>query len=122
MGKLRKMAAMASAAAVLAVGLPVGTANAVAGPPFSDVDANTPHSNDIYWMFDSGISTGWPVGNGQNVYRGMSKVVRQDMAAFLRREAKRAKVEGADTWKPSATDWKRFKDVNKSTPHAEDIL
>ena len=122
MGKLRKIAAMASAVAVLAVGLPVGTANAVAGPPFSDVDANTPHSDDIYWMFDSGISTGWQVGNGQNVYRGMSKVVRQDMAAFLRREAKRAKVEGADTWKPSATDWKRFKDVNKSTPHAEDIL
>lgn len=122
MGKLRKMAAMASAVAVLAVGLPVSTANAVSGPPFSDVDANTPHSNDIYWMFDSGISTGWPIGNGQNVYRGMSKVVRQDMAAFLRREAKRAKVEGADTWKPSATDWKRFKDVNKSTPHAEDIL
>lgn len=50
MGKLRKMAAMASAAAVLAVGLPVSTANAVAGPPFSDVDANTPHSNDIYWI------------------------------------------------------------------------
>lgn len=122
MGKLRKIAAMASAAAVLAVGLPVGTANAVAGPPFEDVNAQTPHSDDIYWMFDSGISTGWADAYGRRTYRGMSKVVRQDMAAFLRREAKRAKVEGADTWKPSATDWKRFKDVNKSTPHAEDIL
>lgn len=44
------------------------------------------------------------------------------MAAFLRREVSRRNIGDARTWKPSATDWRRFTDVNRSTPHAEDIL
>lgn len=44
------------------------------------------------------------------------------MAAFLRREAVRMGVADAASWKPTATDWARFRDVNRNTPHAEDIL
>ncbi|MGO5319729.1 GH25 family lysozyme, partial [Bifidobacterium boum] len=52
----------------------------------------------------------------------MDSVKRQDMAAFLRREAKRLGVKDAASWKPSDKDWKQFRDVTKQTPHAEDVL
>ena len=70
----------------------------------------------------AGISTGWIEPDGTRTFRGMDTVKRQDMAAFLRREAKRMGVGDADSWKPSASDWKAFRDVSKSTPHAEDVL
>lgn len=82
----------------------------------------TPHAADIQWLADNGISGGWLEANGTYTFRGMSPVVRQDMAAFLRREAVKRGVSDAATWKPSDADWKRFKDVNSSTSHAEDIL
>ncbi|WP_101393256.1 S-layer homology domain-containing protein [Bifidobacterium pseudolongum] len=89
---------------------------------FVDVSASTPHVDDIRWLADRGISTGWKEADGKYEFRGMSPVARQDMAAFLRREAKNRGVGDAASWRPSAADWKRFRDVNKSTPHAEDIL
>ena len=89
---------------------------------FVDVSALTPHVDDIRWLADRGISTGWKEADGSSTFRGMSPVVRQDMAAFLRREAKNRGVGDAASWRPSAADWKRFRDVDKSTPHAEDIL
>ena len=51
--------------------------------PFPDVVASTPHRDDILWLAWAGISKGYPDGT----FRGMSPVYRQDMAAFLRREA-----------------------------------
>ncbi|PKU90478.1 internalin [Bifidobacterium pseudolongum subsp. globosum] len=82
----------------------------------------TPHATDIQWLADNGISGGWLEANGTYTFRGMDTVKRQDMAAFLRREAVRRGVGDAATWKPSTADWERFKDVNSKTPHAEDIL
>ncbi|KAB8288622.1 internalin [Bifidobacterium ramosum] len=52
---------------------------------FSDVDARTPHADDIVWLATTGISTGWRERDGSYTYRGMKPVVRQDMAAFLHR-------------------------------------
>ncbi|ATU19867.1 S-layer homology domain-containing protein [Bifidobacterium choerinum] len=114
-------------AVLSAIGLSLGLfvpspAMAAVQSPFRDVDLTTPHLDDIRWLADAGISTGWPLGDGTSVFRGMSTVVRQDMAAFLRREAKRFDIANAKAYTPSQTDWRRFKDVNRSTPHAEDIL
>lgn len=99
---------------------------------FRDVNASTPHLDDVDWLSYTGISTGWKEADGTTTFRGMSPVVRQDMAAFLYRLAKRHCIAdicntGADSanwtpWEPSAADWKRFADVNKSTPHAKEIL
>ena len=89
---------------------------------FRDVSSSTPHSADIAWAAESGISTGWLESDGSRTFRGMDTVKRQDMAAFLRREAVRMGVADAVSWKPTATDWARFRDVNRNTPHAEDIL
>lgn len=125
MNRIRKSARVM--AVLSAVGLSLGLfvpspAMAAVHLPFRDVDLTTPHLNDIRWLADAGISTGWPLGDGTSVFRGMSTVVRQDMAAFLRREAKRFDIANAKAYTPSQTDWRRFKDVNRSTPHAEDIL
>ena len=89
---------------------------------FADVSKDTPHVDDIRWLADRGISTGWKEQDGSSTFRGMSPVVRQDMAAFLRREARNRGVGDAASWQPSAADWKRFRDVDRNTPHAEDIL
>lgn len=85
---------------------------------YRDVTFRTPHYDDVMWLSQYGISTGWSDGT----FRGADTVKRQDMAAFLRREAVRRGISGAATWKPSAADWKQFNDVTSSTPHAEDIL
>lgn len=82
----------------------------------------TPHAEDIQWTADAGISAGWPEQYGSHVFRPMNMVVRQDMAAFLRRLAVKNDIGDAADWIPSDTDWSRFKDVTKDTPHAEDIL
>ena len=89
---------------------------------FRDVSSSTPHSADIAWTAASGISTGWIEPDGTRTFRGMDTVKRQDMAAFLRREAVRMGISDAAAWKPSAGDWAKFRDVDRSTPHAEDIL
>lgn len=89
---------------------------------FTDVSASTPHEADINWLSDSGITKGYANSDGTTRFEGMTSVYRQDMAAFLRREAVKRGIDDAATWKPSAADWKTFRDVNKSTPHAEDIL
>ena len=89
---------------------------------FSDVTDKTPHFEDIIWLADNGVSTGWLMADGRYEFRGMDTVKRQDMAAFLRRLAAKYGIAGAKDFKPVAADWKRFKDVNSKTPHAEDIL
>lgn len=51
---------------------------------FVDVSESTPHYEDIIWLASMGVTTGWDVPTGRE-FRGMSDVVRQDMAAFLHR-------------------------------------
>lgn len=89
---------------------------------FRDINASTPHAKDIEWITKAGISTGWRETDGSYTFRGMDTVKRQDMAAFLRRLAARNGIDDAATWKPTKADWNRFRDVNRNTPHAEDIL
>ena len=54
---------------------------------FSDVDESTPHYREVLWLASTGVSEGWLMPDGSREFRGMSEVVRQDMAAFLRRMA-----------------------------------
>ncbi|MGO5319570.1 leucine-rich repeat domain-containing protein [Bifidobacterium boum] len=92
--------------------------SADADTKFNDVTEDTPHVIDISWLARTGITTGYSDGT----FRGMTPVYRQDMAAFLRREARLMGVPGAASWRPSDADWKRFRDVTRDTPHAEDVL
>ncbi len=85
---------------------------------FRDVHFRTSHYDDVMWLAEYGVTTGYSDGT----FRGMGSIVRQDMAAFLRREAALRNIGDAKTWKPSASDWATFSDVTAKTPHAEDIL
>lgn len=78
---------------------------------FNDVDVTTPHQEDIVWLAENGISTGYPGG----LFKPMTDVYRQDMAAFLYRLA------GEPDYTPTPADKARFKDVNDQTPHAKEI-
>ncbi|MGO5319560.1 leucine-rich repeat domain-containing protein [Bifidobacterium boum] len=101
-----------------AAGVPAGAGYA----RFRDVTEQTPHADDIGWLSDAKVSTGWREPDGSRTFRGMDPVRRQDMAAFLRREATLMGVKDAASWKPSDKDWRRFRDVSRDTPHAEDVL
>lgn len=81
---------------------------------FTDVTDATPHADDIAWLAETGISTGYP----DNTFRGMAAVCRQDMAAFLRRLAARVGVGGAASWDGEPGG---FPDVGATADHAADI-
>ena len=86
---------------------------------FTDVIVpKTDHWESIFCLSGSGVTAGYNDGS----FRPYAQVARCDMAAFLRRLARGMNVSDAATWKPSASDWKRFSDVTRSTPHAEDVL
>ena len=82
---------------------------------FADVTAETPHRDDIDWLSCQGITEGYDNGDGTVDFGGMRTVVRQDMAAFLKRLAD---YQQAD---PSLGEMHGFTDVNAVTPHADDI-
>lgn len=71
--------------AAVAVGAVLGgvafTGLGVAGSGFSDVPGDHPFRDDITWMDEQGISTGYPDGT----FRPGDVVTRQAMAAFMRR-------------------------------------
>lgn len=85
---------------------------------FRDVDGATPHAKEIWWLASAGISEGWLEPDGSRTFRGMSPVTRQDMAAFLYRLAG---TPNRDLDTDGAFIYSYFRDVNWSTPHAEDI-
>lgn len=86
---------------------------------FTDVVVpKTDHWESIFWLSGSGVTAGYNDGS----FRPYAQVARCDMAAFLRRLARGMNVSDAAAWKPSANDWKRFSDVTRTTPHAEDVL
>ena len=49
--------------------------------PFTDVYADTGHSDDVSWLYSTGVTTGWPVAGGIE-FRPYETVKRCDMAAF----------------------------------------
>ena len=79
---------------------------------FSDVDDNSPHAKEIWWLASTGISTGFDDGT----FRGMDSVARCDMAAFLKRLAS---YMGGDVYGMAINP---FSDVSPSTYHCEEIL
>lgn len=86
---------------------------------FSDVSSSIAHAEDILWLAHTGISTGFNDGT----FRPYSSVTRCDMAAFLRRVAKLAGDQGANSWSTSSSySWMNYTDVNSSTPHRDDIM
>ena len=62
------------------------------------------------------------MGYSDGSFRPNEKIKRQDMAAFLRREAVLRGIGDADSWKPGEKDWVIFSDIDWRTPHAEDVL
>ncbi|WP_152357734.1 leucine-rich repeat domain-containing protein [Bifidobacterium ramosum] len=82
---------------------------------FADVNAKTPHADDITWLASSGISTGWKEADGSATFRGMSSVKRQDMAAFLYRLAGSPAFDETKVKNP-------FRDVTSKTPHYKEIM
>ena len=80
---------------------------------FADVNADTPHAKEVWWLAANGISEGWKEANGSKTFRPYETVARQDMAAFLFRLAKVAKKGGAsDKWTASKASKERFWDVD----------
>lgn len=81
--------------------------------PFTDVYASTAHSDDISWLYASGITTGWPAGNGLTAFCPYDTVKRCDMAAFLYRLA------GSPAYEAPSTS--PFTDVETTTSHYKEI-
>ena len=78
---------------------------------FNDVYTNTPHVDDILWLVESGITTGFSDGG----FHPYANVARCDMAAFMYRLA------GSPTYYPSQWVKDMFSDVTSSTPHVKEI-
>ncbi len=89
---------------------------------FIDVNSSVAHAEDILWLAHQGISEGWLVYDEAREFRPYQSVARCDMAAFLRRLLSRAGISDAAYWSPSQMDWLCFKDIDYSSPHAEDVI
>lgn len=61
-------------------------------------------------------------GNSNGTYGYGKTLTRQDMAIFLYRMAKLEKIEGAETFTPTAADYKRFSDVTRDSFASKEIL
>ena len=81
---------------------------------FNDVHKDTPHKDDITWLAQEGISSGWENADGSFSFRPYETVKRCDMAAFLYRAA------GSPAFDESQAP--TFTDVVKDTPHRKAIL
>ncbi|MFW7413810.1 endo-1,4-beta-xylanase [Demequina sp. SO4-18] len=61
--------------------------------PFADITpTNTEFYEEIVWLADQGISTGWPVAGGGREFRPFEPITRDAMAAFLYR------LDGEPEW------------------------
>ena len=88
---------------------------------FTDIDADSPHAEDVLWLAHTEISQGWDVGDGKKEFRPLVTVARCDMAAFLRRLASKQGLSDASTWEPGEADW-TFADIDADSPHAKEVL
>ena len=89
---------------------------------FVDVNETTDHYDDILWLATNKVTAGWDVENEQKEFRPYVDVARCDMAAFIRRLAVSNNWLDAATWTPGEEDWNTFTDIDKNSPHAEDVL
>ena len=89
---------------------------------FVDVNETTDHYDDILWLATNKVTAGWDIENGQKEFRPYVDVARCDMAAFIRRLAVSNNWLDAATWTPGEEDWNTFTDIDKNSPHAEDVL
>lgn len=83
---------------------------------FNDVTERTAHVQDIIWLANAQISTGFPNGT----FRPGASVTRADMAAFLFRLACRWGIVD-NSWKANWVVTEYTDDVTDSTPHAREI-
>lgn len=74
---------------------------------FSDVPNGKAFHDEIEWLAANKISQ----GNSDGTYGYGKTLSRQDMAIFLYRMAKLEKIEGAESFIPTESDYKRFADV-----------
>ena len=82
------------------------------GNPFVDVfESSTPHYEDIQWLAEHGITTGFP----DDTFRPYDSIARCDMAAFLYRLA------GSPDYEVTDEDMSAFTDVNADTPHLKEV-
>ena len=85
---------------------------------FQDVNDNTCHAKEIWWLASTGISKGWTEKDGTKTFRPFVNVTRQDMAAFLHRLSM---LMDGSTANASAASYAGFIDVTSQTAHAEHI-
>lgn len=87
---------------------------------FNDVNADTPHAEDILWLAKMGISAGYKNSDGSCSFKPMTPVYRQDMAAFMRRLA----MHLGDTATSQYSDYNQnpgsFSDVSFNSDHCWD--
>lgn len=83
---------------------------------FRDVNSNTPHAKEIWWLASTGVTAGWDMGGGVYEFRPYAEVARCDMAAFLYRLA------GSPAFDPDSSEGVAFRDVKAGTPHSREIL
>lgn len=62
---------------------------------FSDVDENTPHAKEVWWLVAQGILAGWDEADGTMTFRLYETVKRASMAAFLHRMDEKGLVGAA---------------------------
>lgn len=88
---------------------PTEARKAQGNPIFKDVPSNHLFANEIRWMKNSGVSTGWADGT----YRPYENVTREGMAAFMYRAA------GSPAYTPPAKS--PFKDVSTNNVFYKEI-
>ncbi|MCL1801951.1 MAG: S-layer homology domain-containing protein, partial [Promicromonosporaceae bacterium] len=81
--------------------------------PFVDVPETSPFFADIEWMVERGITTGWPVEDGQAEFRPGANITREAMAAFLYRAA------GRPDFTPPVVP--TFADVSTGSPFYKEV-
>ena len=88
---------------------------------FADVDEDTPHAREIWWLASAGIANGTET-DGVFEFRPLENVERCDMASFLFRLAKLDGRGGASNdWSASSVQRSMFRDVDSKTRHAKSI-
>lgn len=93
--------------------LNISAAVAAVASPFADVPKSMQFSDDMRWMAEAGISTGWTEADGTSTYRPLEPVKRDAMAAFMYRLA------GSPDFTPPRVS--PFADVSTGNPFYREI-